>query len=79
MRQGGAGVQLTTPEYRRWVTPRDVLTMATEGGAAAIGLKGKAGAVKEGYVADVVLYDLTALSMLPKTDPVGMLVLGRPR
>jgi len=26
----------------------------------------------------LVLYDLTNLSLLPKTDPLGLLVLGRP-
>eukprot|EP00270_Netrium_digitus_P000848 TRINITY_DN10968_c0_g1_i1.p1 TRINITY_DN10968_c0_g1~~TRINITY_DN10968_c0_g1_i1.p1 ORF type:complete len:549 (-),score=133.29 TRINITY_DN10968_c0_g1_i1:205-1851(-) len=69
---------LTTPEYRDWLKPREVLKLAAEGGAAAIGMTGKAGAVKPGYVADLVLYDLTALSLLPRTDPVGLLVLGRP-
>lgn len=69
---------LTTPEYRKWVTPREVLRMASEGGAVAIGMEGQVGEIKEGYEADVVLYDLTTLSMLPRTDPVGLLVLGRP-
>ena len=72
-------LQLTTEEYRKWVTPREVLRMAAEGGAAAINMTGKAGRVEAGYVADLVLYDLTALSLLPRTDPVGLLVMGRPR
>ncbi|GJP54295.1 hypothetical protein CLOM_g13401 [Closterium sp. NIES-68] len=68
---------LTTPEYRRWLSPREVLKMATEGGAAALGMRGKAGAIRPGYVADAVLVDLTALSMLPRADPLGQLVLTR--
>jgi cytosine/adenosine deaminase-related metal-dependent hydrolase len=31
-----------------------------------------------GKQADLVLYDLTQLSLLPRTDPIGLLVLGRP-
>eukprot|EP00850_Spirogloea_muscicola_P020825 SM000228S07365 [mRNA] locus=s228:22302:28027:+ [translate_table: standard] len=69
---------LTTPEYRKWITPREIIKMAAEGGAAAINLTGKAGKVEAGYLADVVLYDLTALSLLPRTDPIGLLVMGRP-
>eukprot|EP00271_Cylindrocystis_brebissonii_P008160 TRINITY_DN22174_c0_g1_i1.p1 TRINITY_DN22174_c0_g1~~TRINITY_DN22174_c0_g1_i1.p1 ORF type:complete len:560 (+),score=93.64 TRINITY_DN22174_c0_g1_i1:139-1818(+) len=69
---------LTTPEYRKWATPRDIVRMASEGGATVIGMKGRAGAIQPGYVADLNLYDLTTLCMLPRTDPVGLLVLGRP-
>ncbi|CAI5493546.1 unnamed protein product, partial [Closterium sp. Naga37s-1] len=68
---------LTTPEYRHWLSPREVLRMAAEGGAAAVGMRGRAGQIKPGYVADAVLVDLTALSMLPRADPVGQLVLTR--
>ncbi|CAI5929285.1 unnamed protein product [Closterium sp. NIES-65] len=68
---------LTTPEYRHWLSPREVLRMAAEGGAVAVGMKGRAGQIKPGYVADAVLVDLTALSMLPRADPVGQLVLTR--
>jgi cytosine/adenosine deaminase-related metal-dependent hydrolase len=31
-----------------------------------------------GKQADLVLYDLKNLSLLPRTDPIGLLVLGRP-
>jgi cytosine/adenosine deaminase-related metal-dependent hydrolase len=41
--------------------------MAAELGTIAVGKK-----------ADLVLYDLTDLSLLPRTDPIGLLVLGRP-
>ncbi|CAI5477437.1 unnamed protein product [Closterium sp. Yama58-4] len=68
---------LTTPEYRHWLSPREVLKMAAEGGAAAVGMRGQAGQIKPGYMADAVLVDLTALSMLPRADPVGQLVLTR--
>jgi hypothetical protein len=31
-----------------------------------------------GKKADLVLYDLTSLSLLPRTDPIGLLIWGRP-
>jgi cytosine/adenosine deaminase-related metal-dependent hydrolase len=36
------------------------------------------GSLTIGKKADMVLYDLTSLSLLPRTDPIGLLVLGRP-
>jgi cytosine/adenosine deaminase-related metal-dependent hydrolase len=36
------------------------------------------GSLTVGKKADLVMYDLTSLSLLPRTDPVGLLVLGRP-
>ncbi len=36
------------------------------------------GAIAVGQKADLVLYDLTNLSLLPRTDPIGLLILGRP-
>lgn len=37
---------------------------------------GQAGELKEGMAADVTLWDLTSLSLLPRTDPLSLLVLG---
>jgi len=36
------------------------------------------GSLTVGKKADLVMYDLTNLSLLPRTDPIGLLVLGRP-
>jgi cytosine/adenosine deaminase-related metal-dependent hydrolase len=65
-------------EYRRWITPRDAIQMASLGGVTGLGLGDQLGAIAEGKTADLVLYDLTDLSLLPRTDPIGLLVLGRP-
>ena len=67
---------LSTPEYRSWPEPKAVVAWATAGGYAGVDMAGRAGVIAVGAQADVCLYDLTALSMLPRTDPVGMLVLG---
>jgi 5-methylthioadenosine/S-adenosylhomocysteine deaminase len=69
---------LTDPDYRSWVTPRKSIEMATQGGAKGLGLAQEIGSLQVGQQADLVLYDLTQLSLLPRTDPIGLLILGRP-
>lgn len=69
---------LTTREYRDWLEPREVVRMACEGGYKSVDMGGRAGILAAGAIADLCLYDLTALSLLPRTDPIGLLVLGRP-
>jgi 5-methylthioadenosine/S-adenosylhomocysteine deaminase len=69
---------LRTREYRQWLEPRQVLRLGTEGGYAAVALQGQGGVIREGALADVTLYDLTALALLPRSDPIATLVLGRP-
>mmetsp|Transcript_777 Transcript_777/g.2815 ORF Transcript_777/g.2815 Transcript_777/m.2815 type:complete len:501 (+) Transcript_777:57-1559(+) len=68
----------TDPDYRNWLTPQQSLDMATAGGYRGVGLQEVAGKIAIGMVADMVLYDLTSLSMLPRTDPLGLLLWGRP-
>lgn len=67
---------ITTPEYRDWEDPKRVLREASENGYAAVGMQGEGGVLEEGRVADLSLWDLTALSLLPRTDPANLLVLG---
>jgi guanine deaminase len=69
---------LTEFEYRCWITPRQAVEMAALGGATGLGLQHQIGSLEVGKLADFVLYDLTCLSLLPKTDPLGLLILGRP-
>jgi cytosine/adenosine deaminase-related metal-dependent hydrolase len=52
--------------------------MASLGGARGLNLEDELGSLAVGKKADVVLYDLKSLSLLPRTDPIGLLVLGRP-
>jgi cytosine/adenosine deaminase-related metal-dependent hydrolase len=52
--------------------------MASLGGAKGLNLEDKMGSLTIGKKADLVLYDLTNFSLLPRTDPMGLLVLGRP-
>jgi len=65
-------------DYRNWIHPREAVEMAALGGAKGLNLAGELGTLETGKQADLVLYDLTNLSLLPRTDPIGLLVMGRP-
>ncbi|MBE8989165.1 amidohydrolase [Nostoc sp. LEGE 12450] len=69
---------ITDSDYQYWITPRQAVEMASLGGAKGLNLADKLGSLTVGKQADLVLYDLTNLSLLPRTDPIGLLVLGRP-
>ncbi|BAZ02440.1 amidohydrolase [Tolypothrix tenuis PCC 7101] len=69
---------VTDLDYQQWITPRQAVEMASLGGAKGINFADKIGSLEVGKNADLVLYDLTHLSLLPRTDPIGLLVLGRP-
>ncbi|MBH8563735.1 amidohydrolase [Nostoc sp. CENA67] len=69
---------VTDSDYQHWITPQQAVEMASLGGAKGLNLADKLGSLTVGKQADLVLYDLTHLSLLPRTDPIGLLVLGRP-
>jgi 5-methylthioadenosine/S-adenosylhomocysteine deaminase len=69
---------ITDLDYQHWITPRQAVEMASLGGAKGVSFADKIGSLEVGKQADLVLYDLTNLSLLPRTDPIGLLVLGRP-
>lgn len=61
-------------ERSKWVTARQALGMATEGGARAVQLPKSIGRIQAGYRADVVLYDLDTPAWTPFNDPVQQMV-----
>lgn len=61
-------------ERGKWVTARQALAMATEGGAKAVRMSGSIGRIQAGYRADVVLYDLDTPAWTPFNDPVQQMV-----
>ena len=69
---------ITDLDYRHWITPRQSVEMASLGGAIGLNMAEELGSITVGKKADLVLYDLTSLSLLPRTDPIGLLILGRP-
>ncbi len=58
----------------RCVDAVEVLKMATEGGAKAIGKEGKLGVIKEGALADIIILDLYQPQFFPTNDIVSSLV-----
>jgi len=59
---------------RRVMTARQVLTLATLGGARALGLDDRLGSLEPGKVADLVRIDLSAPRIRPRHDLASLLV-----
>ena len=59
----------------RWVSAREALYAATEGGARALGFE-KMGRIEKGFHADLVLLDLSALHYVPLNDLANQIVFG---
>ena len=57
----------------RWISAREALYAATEGGAKALGFD-KLGRIEKGWKADLVLLDLSALHYIPLNDLAGQIV-----
>jgi guanine deaminase len=74
MRLASFASKVRGPEWRRWLTTREVALAATEGGAKALGFAGRIGRIAPGYKADIVMLDLDHPNWLPLNDPVNQLV-----
>jgi 5-methylthioadenosine/S-adenosylhomocysteine deaminase len=59
----------------KWLSAREALHAATEGGARALGLE-KTGRIEKGWNADLVLLDLSALHYIPLNDLASQIVFG---
>jgi 5-methylthioadenosine/S-adenosylhomocysteine deaminase len=62
------------PEWRRWMTTREVALAATQGSARALGFGDRIGRIARGYKADLVMLDLDHPNWLPFNNPVNQLV-----
>jgi guanine deaminase len=60
------------PEY--WLSAEDVLLMATEGSARALGLEKQIGQISPGFKADLVFLDDTAIQYTPLNNPVRQII-----
>jgi guanine deaminase len=61
-------------DYTRWLGTDEVVTMATEGSARALGFAEKIGAIRPGYKADILFLDLDSINYVPLNDPTNQLV-----
>lgn len=66
--------RVQSPDYRRWLGADEVLRMATEGSARAMGLDGVAGRIEAGWKADLVFLDLGHINYVPLHDLVTQIV-----
>lgn len=66
--------RLVSPDPATWLTPAEVIEMATAGGAAALGEGARLGRIAKGYAADVVLLDLSRVRYTPLQAPLTQLV-----
>jgi len=66
--------KVRTPEYPTWVSSRQVLAMATQGGARALGFGDALGQVAPGFLADLVLVNLGSTYFTPLNDLTNQLV-----
>jgi 5-methylthioadenosine/S-adenosylhomocysteine deaminase len=62
------------PEWRRWMTNREVALAATQGSARVLGFGDRIGRIARGYKADLVMLDLDHPNWLPFNNPVNQLV-----
>lgn len=66
--------RLGDDDWRAWMPAPEILRMATEGGAAALGLAGRLGRVAPGWVADLVLIDVERAGIAAPRTSVATLV-----
>ncbi|MEC4814803.1 MAG: amidohydrolase [Scytonema sp. PMC 1069.18] len=69
---------ITEIDYQHWITPHQSVEMASLGGAKGLNMGEELGSLTVGKKADLVMYDLTSLSLLPRTNPINLLIFGRP-
>lgn len=68
--------RIQTHESQRWLTGRDVLAMATAGGATALGLGDRIGRLIPGFKADIVFLDACSFNYVPLNDPMRQVAFG---
>lgn len=78
MQFAGAGSHARGPDPAQWVTAAQVVTAATTGSAQAIGFANM-GRIAPGYVADIVLLDLDAPTLIPLNVRVAQVGVRRGR
>jgi cytosine/adenosine deaminase-related metal-dependent hydrolase len=68
--------RIQTPDFSRWLTVDEALTMATAGSAGVLGMPEQIGRLAPGFKADIVLLDLANVNYVPLNDVMLQLVNG---
>ncbi|WP_167577847.1 amidohydrolase family protein [Ammoniphilus sp. YIM 78166] len=66
-----------TADFQRWIQAVDVLTMATQGSAAALGMEDQIGSIEAGKKADLVFLDKKSTVFVPLNNLIWQLVYGK--
>lgn len=69
---------MTYPEPDKWISSREAVRMATEGGAAVLMLSDRLGKLEPGYLADITLLDLRSPHLTPFNDAYHHLAFTEP-
>ena len=74
--RGWDNARLEAPPRAVRFKAREVLELATIGGARALGLESRVGSLAPGKQADIILIRTDAINMVPVSDPIGAVVLN---
>ena len=74
MRTASFVSRLDDPDVGRWLSTPEVLEMATEGSAQALGWGASLGRIAPGFKADLVFLDDGHVNYVPLNDPVNQVV-----
>ena len=74
MRIASFASRVVTPDTDRWLATDEVVRMATEGSAQALGWAGEIGRIAPGYFADIVFLDLANINYVPLNDATNQIV-----
>lgn len=66
--------RIVTPDTEAWLETTEVVAMATQGSAKALGFGDSIGRLEPGAKADIVFLDLTNINFVPLNDPVNQIV-----
>ncbi len=74
MRLASFASRVQGSDHTRWLTTDEVLIMATEMSAKALGFSDRMGRIEAGRFADIVFLDAANLNYVPLNDPVNQVV-----